>query len=45
MDNKREKKLSIPERLTFETEKGITIEGWIMKPVDFDENKKNTLAY
>ncbi len=40
MDNKREKKLSIPERLTFETEKGITIEGWIMKPVDFDENKK-----
>lgn len=34
------KKLSTPERITFETEKGITIEGWVMKPVDFDENKK-----
>ncbi|MCF6464005.1 S9 family peptidase [Clostridium sp. Cult1] len=35
-----EKKLSIPERLTFETEEGVTIEGWVLKPVDFDENKK-----
>lgn len=35
-----EKKLSTPERLTFETEEGIEIEGWVMKPVDFDENKK-----
>ncbi len=35
-----EKKLSTPEKINFETEKGINIEGWIMKPVEFDENKK-----
>ena len=34
-----EKKLSTPEKIVFETEKGINIEGWIIKPVDFDENK------
>ncbi len=36
----KEKKLSIPEKINFKTEKGITIEGWIMRPIDFDENKK-----
>lgn len=36
----RNKKLSTPEKISFETEKGINIEGWIMKPVDFDKNKK-----
>src|SRR5699024_3626704 len=35
-----EKKTSTPEKITFETVEGITIEGWIMKPVDFDGNKK-----
>jgi dipeptidyl aminopeptidase/acylaminoacyl peptidase len=34
------KKISSPERIAFETEPGITIEGWILKPVDFDSNKK-----
>lgn len=34
------KKISKPERITFETENGTTIEGWILKPVDFDKNKK-----
>lgn len=34
------RKLSKLERITFETEPGITLEGWIMKPVDFDPNKK-----
>ncbi|GAB6110021.1 alpha/beta hydrolase family protein [Fusibacter bizertensis] len=34
------KNLSTPEKLSFETEKGIMIEGWVMKPVDFDENRK-----
>ncbi|MBU5436618.1 S9 family peptidase [Tissierella sp. MSJ-40] len=34
-----EKKLSSPERLTFETSEGIVIEGWIMKPVDFKEEE------
>lgn len=36
----RELKLSNPEKLTVETDKGVLIDGWIMKPVDFDENKK-----
>lgn len=34
------KKISMPERIEFETEPGIKIEGWILKPVDFDSNKK-----
>ncbi|MCB5558406.1 S9 family peptidase [Anaerosalibacter bizertensis] len=34
------KRLSTPERITFENEDGITLEGWIMKPVDFDPNKR-----
>lgn len=34
------KKLSTPKRITFENEAGITLEGWIMKPVDFDPDKK-----
>lgn len=34
-----EKKLSQPEYLSFETD-GVTIDGWLMKPVDFEENKK-----
>lgn len=36
----KERKLSTPERLTFTNKDGITIEGWIIRPVDFDENKK-----
>lgn len=35
-----ERSLSAPERLTFTTKEGITIEGWIIKPVDFEEGKK-----
>ncbi|WP_353092964.1 S9 family peptidase [Tissierella praeacuta] len=34
-----EKKLSTPEYLSFEVD-GITIDGWIIKPVDFEEGKK-----
>ncbi|WP_077368729.1 alpha/beta hydrolase family protein [Anaerosalibacter sp. Marseille-P3206] len=34
------KDISKPERITFETEDGTTIEGWILRPVDFDLNKK-----
>lgn len=34
-----EKKLSHPEYLSFEID-GITIDGWIIKPVDFEEGKK-----
>ena len=35
----KEKKLSQPEHITFEND-GVTIDGWIMKPVDFEEGKK-----
>lgn len=35
-----EKKLSTPERLTFKNKDGIEIEGWLMRPVDFDEKEK-----
>lgn len=34
-----EKKTSKPESLSFETD-GVTIDGWVMKPVDFEEGKK-----
>ena len=36
----RELKLSKPEKLTVETDKDVLIDGWVMKPVDFDETKK-----
>lgn len=35
-----EKKVSKPESISVETAPGITIDGWIIKPVDFDGNKK-----
>jgi len=35
-----DKKLSRPERINVETAPGVTIEGWILKPVDFEDGKK-----
>ncbi len=35
-----ELKISKPERVEVETEPGVVIEGWVLKPVDFEENKK-----
>lgn len=35
-----EKKISIPEKISFENEDEIEINGFIMKPVDFQEEKK-----
>lgn len=35
-----ERKLSTPEKISFKTDGEITIEGWVLKPVDFDESKK-----
>ncbi len=35
-----ELKISKPERVEIETEPGVVIEGWVLKPVDFEENKK-----
>ncbi|MDF2673160.1 MAG: peptidase prolyl oligopeptidase active site domain protein [Clostridiales bacterium] len=35
-----DKKVVKPEKISVETEPGVIIEGWILKPVDFQENKK-----
>ncbi len=35
-----ELKISKPERLEVETESGVIVEGWVLKPVDFEEDKK-----
>lgn len=35
-----ERKISEPIEINVETAPGVTIKGWIMKPNDFDENKK-----
>lgn len=35
-----QKKVSSPEKLSFETEPGINIDGWVIKPVDFNPDKK-----
>lgn len=36
----KERKISKPERFTFFSDDGVEIEGWIIKPVDFDNSKK-----
>lgn len=36
----KDKYVSKPERFTFNTADGVTIEGWIMKPFNFESNKK-----
>jgi len=36
----KEKKISKPEKFTFLSDDGVELEGWIIKPVDFDETKK-----
>ncbi len=33
------RKLAEPEHLEFETEPGITIHGWVLRPVDFEQGK------
>lgn len=35
-----ERNISAPERISVETAPGVIIDGWVIKPVDFDENKK-----
>lgn len=35
-----ERRLSLPERLRVETAPGVLIDGWVIKPIDFDETKK-----
>lgn len=36
----KERELSELEALSVDTAKGVTIDGWVMRPADFDENKK-----
>lgn len=36
----KERKVVIPEKLLVKTAPGVEIEGWVIKPADFDENKK-----
>lgn len=36
----KERNLSKPERFTFQSRDGTTLEGWIIKPADFDDAKK-----
>ncbi|ABR30765.1 peptidase S9 [Thermosipho melanesiensis] len=36
----KERKISKPERFTFLSGDGVKLEGWIIRPVDFDESKK-----
>ena len=36
----REKKLSKPERVEVETRPGHFIDGWVIKPIDYEEGKK-----
>lgn len=34
-----EKKLSLPEKVTFVSDDNVEIDGWVLKPVDFEEGK------
>lgn len=36
----KERSISVPEKLTVETAPGVSIDGWVLKPADFDKNKK-----
>jgi dipeptidyl aminopeptidase/acylaminoacyl peptidase len=37
------KQLSLPQKHTFVNDKGLTVEYWVMKPINFDPNKKYPL--
>ncbi|WP_297285503.1 S9 family peptidase [uncultured Brachyspira sp.] len=36
----KEKSLSIPEKVSFKTSNNFEIDGWVLKPINYDENKK-----
>ena len=36
----KDKSLSIPEKVSFKTPNNFEINGWILKPINYDENKK-----
>lgn len=36
----KDKSLSIPERVSFKTNNDFEIDGWVLKPINYDENKK-----
>ncbi len=35
----KEKKISLPEKVTFVSDDDVEIDGWVLKPVDFEEGK------
>jgi dipeptidyl aminopeptidase/acylaminoacyl peptidase len=35
-----ERQVAIPEQISVETEVGVSIDGWVIKPIDFDAAKK-----
>lgn len=39
----KDKKISIPERMTFKNELGMEVEYWVMKPIGYEEGKKYPL--
>lgn len=38
-----DKFISYPERVSFINDEGVELEGWLLKPIDFDENKEHKL--
>lgn len=36
----KDRKISMPEKFTFKNEKGLTVEYWVMKPIDYTPGKK-----
>lgn len=36
----KDRKISMPEKFSFKNDKGLTIEYWVMKPIDFTPGKK-----
>lgn len=36
----KDRSISVPEKLTVETAPGVIIDGWVLKPADFDKSKK-----
>ncbi|MBW5396878.1 S9 family peptidase [Brachyspira pilosicoli] len=36
----KEKSLSIPDKVSFKTPNNFEIDGWVLKPINYDENKK-----
>ncbi|QOR36097.1 S9 family peptidase [Clostridium sp. 'deep sea'] len=40
----KDKYIALPEQILFESPEGVTLEGWILKPIDFKEGEKHPLV-